>query len=521
MTALAGSGELVRLAAGARLRTASAVLCTRPVAPPTGDDARDTAILLDQLVREIRERPDRDRLWLLYIALTGCYPDGDTVLAAVRQFELNDPIDCILWLLDAALDTDADPDGRSMELIVGGVVVDVDHAARDDLHTGIQQVVRQTMPLWNKDHDIVLAAWTDRMTGLRSLDERERARVLEWNARPHGTAAADADADTEPDEASTPIPPAVVVPWRSTVVLAEVTSADAAPRMAALARHSGNVVSLIGYDCVPIVSADLVPPEEPAKFVRYLEIVKHAHRVAAISNSAAIEFEGFVDALPTQGLAGPTVVECMLASERDPIIHHGDIDARARPTVLMVGSFEPRKNHLAVLFACEVLWREGRDFELLLIAGSGWGHEITDRIAELQDAGRPLVVKQRVHRDVLENAYLDARFTLFPSLHEGYGLPIAESLAAGTPVIASDFGSMSELGLPGGTVLIDPENDEMLVAAMRTLLDDDVRLAELRAEIARRPTRSWPTYASDLWDALVLATHDRQYPSTADRRSWT
>ena len=44
--------------------------------------------------------------------------------------------------------------------------------------------------------------------------------------------------------------------------------------------------------------------------------------------------------------------------------------------VLMVGSFEPRKNHLGVLHAAETLWREGLDFELTFIGGSGWGSEI-------------------------------------------------------------------------------------------------------------------------------------------------
>ena len=48
----------------------------------------------------------------------------------------------------------------------------------------------------------------------------------------------------------------------------------------------------------------------------------------------------------------------------------------AGPTVLVVGSFEPRKNHLAILFAAETLWREGLRFDLVLIGGMGWGDAV-------------------------------------------------------------------------------------------------------------------------------------------------
>lgn len=92
---------------------------------------------------------------------------------------------------------------------------------------------------------------------------------------------------------------------------------------------------------------------------------------------------------------------------------------------------------------------------------------------------------------------------MFPSLHEGFGLPVVESLAHGTPVITSDFGSTAQSGAAGGTVLVDPRDDDALTGAMRTLLTDDDVLARLRAEIARRPERTWQDYADELWTQLV------------------
>ena len=69
--------------------------------------------------------------------------------------------------------------------------------------------------------------------------------------------------------------------------------------------------------------------------------------------------------------------------------------------------------------------------------------------------------------DDLWNAYERAAFMIFPSLHEGYGLPIAEALAHGTPVITSDFGSTAEIARDGGCLLVDPRDDEQIVDAMR------------------------------------------------------
>jgi glycosyltransferase involved in cell wall biosynthesis len=259
----------------------------------------------------------------------------------------------------------------------------------------------------------------------------------------------------------------------------------------------------IGYDCIPVVSADLVPSLDASRFVNYLSVIKHADRVAGISASATEEFQGFVDTLPTQGLHGPVIMECALPSTPRAPGDRSRGDRRERPSVLMVGSFEPRKNHLGVLHAAEKLWRSGLEFDLTFIGGSGWGTELPDRIAELTQAGRRLTVLHNANTSALQLAYRSSRFTVFPSKHEGFGLPVAESLAAGTPVITSDFGSMRELASDGGALMIDPHDDAALEAAMRTLLTDDNELEKLRQQIAWRPGRDWEDYARELWSVLV------------------
>ncbi len=65
-------------------------------------------------------------------------------------------------------------------MVADRVIVDVDHSARHDLHTGIQQVVRRTLPFWERDHPVLAAAWTSGWSGLRLSGEPEQRRVLHW-----------------------------------------------------------------------------------------------------------------------------------------------------------------------------------------------------------------------------------------------------------------------------------------------------------------------------------------------------
>jgi glycosyltransferase involved in cell wall biosynthesis len=475
-----------------RLAAAAEVLLAEPLSDLDGDPGRDAARLLAALVTEVRTQERSSGLWLLYVAVIGCFPSMDEMAEIRRQFELDTAIESTLWLLDVALDKrDAtDLGSYPMRIVRDGVLADVDHTARNDLHTGIQQVVRRTLPIWVRDHDVIPVAWTDGRNALRGLNRAERQRVLAWSSAQEARSQ-------PPDETQ----PALVVPWNCTVALFEVPLPGPASALAALAQYSGNELVAIGYDCIPVISAASVPFDD--RFPEYLSIIKYAHRVAGISVSATVEFQGFANMLPTQGLPGPRVIECQLAAESPIPVSGARAAPRPRPLVLSVGSFEPRKNGLALLQSAETLWREGLEFDLLFIGGSTWGDEFPARLERLQAQGRPVSARRGVDDVEVMTAFRAARFTVFASLHEGYGLPVAESLGAGTPVITANYGSTQEIAAAGGAITIDPRDDEALISAMRRLLTDDALLAQLQAQLPNRPTRSWDQYAAELWTALV------------------
>ena len=385
---------------------------------------------------------------------------------------------------------------NGLRLVTAEVVIDVSHTARSDLHTGIQKVVRSTVPIWIGHHPVIPVSWTDDASGWQELSPTGRGRVLEWGR--------DRPADDGPQEAAQ----VIVLPWHTVVVLMELPTMETVTRLAAVAEVSGNRVVAVGHDTIPVVRADELYPEQVTLFTRYLGVLKHATRVAAVSHSAAREFSGFASAVRPQGLPGPTVVACPLASD-PPLSSPPATDVsrdpadRTRPSILCVGTIEPRKNHLAVLHACEVLWREGLSFSLMLISGSAWATEQLERIEELRAAGRPVELRVGANDEELSEAYQRARFSVLASLHEGFGLPVRESLAYGTPVVTSDYGGTRESGAGGGAVLVNPRDDDALVDTLRRLLTDDEEIERLSAEASRRVNRRADDYAESLWEQLV------------------
>ena len=492
-------GDTPITALSSRLRSVSGALAVGSLSSSGSDAAQEAMKLLEEITESVKARPTPERVWLLNTAVSAAMPTMDQVSESMRQLRLMPADRAALSLLQQAMQNRASAGATSSLRLVGDrVIVDVDHSARHDLHTGVQQVVRNAVPIWARDHGVMAVAWNRGFGHYRPLTAVETSRAL---------------SRSDPETGSSPPPAAgeMVVPWRTPVLLAEVPPLQACDRLAALARFSPNPVLAIGYDCIPVVSADLMPEPEAPRFVRYLSILKFARRVAAISTSARAEFGGFASALSAQGLAGPNVTECVLPAAELSVQSGGieEIEQRdtagdaGHPLVLSVGSFEPRKNHLSLLYASERLWREGHHFELLLLGGSGWGHEIPNEIAKLRRRGRMVEARHRVSDSELAAAYRRARFTVFTSVHEGYGLPVAESLAYGTPVITSDYGSTREIAESGGAVLVDPRHDEDLVQAMRLLLTDDNQIAALQDQINKRPQRTWEEYAADLWDRVV------------------
>ena len=113
-----------------------------------------------------------------------------------------------------------------------------------------------------------------------------------------------------------------------------------------------------------------------------------------------------------------------------------------------------------------------------------------------------MITISRAPDDIVWGLYALAEVSAFPSLNEGFGLPVVESLALGTPVVTSDFGSMRDLGEGRGAVLVDPRDTTSIARALDSVLSDPERRAQLVALTATLPRRSWDDYARESWEHI-------------------
>ncbi len=449
----------------------------------------------DDLVAELDRSPTLHNAWLALTVLARGLPTETEVHATRRVIASTGAASFVAPLVKRFLREVRT--GHRVLFVKNSVVVDVRHTAETDLSTGIQRVARETVKRWRANHDITLVTWTADGRSMRFLQPDELATALDAVLPVHpSTKIADRQ---------------IVVPLGGTYLLPELAAETwRTERVAALAEFGGLKSGVIGFDCVPLTTAETVGDGMPGAFARNLVAVANMTKVGAISDAAAIEYRGWRRMLSASGLAGPDVASIALAAEPGTATVEDEkefaelIGLGAAPLVLVVGSHEPRKNHLAVLQAAEFAWRDGLVFQLLFVGGNSWNSfAFSDQLIALQAAGRNVDTVSALPDRLLWAAYRLSRFTIFTSINEGFGLPVAESLASGTPVLTSAYGSMQQIAASGGALAVDPREDDEILRGIRALLTDEPLYQKLRSEATEYVVRPWDSYASDLWDYFV------------------
>ncbi|ADG75251.1 glycosyl transferase group 1 [Cellulomonas flavigena DSM 20109] len=177
---------------------------------------------------------------------------------------------------------------------------------------------------------------------------------------------------------------------------------------------------------------------------------------------------GRVDVVP-HGVRVPQVDDAQVAAWR----------ARtgvARPYVLWCGTLEPRKNVLRLVEAFARARGAGLEHDLVLVGPTGWGGQAERVRAALEQLPAGAVhLLGHVPTQDLHVAYAGAAAFAFPSLWEGFGMPVLEALAHGTPVLTSRGTSMAEVveGAGPAAVLVDPRDVDALAAGLGELVGRD------------------------------------------------
>lgn len=192
-----------------------------------------------------------------------------------------------------------------------------------------------------------------------------------------------------------------------------------------------------------------------------------------------------------------------VAPDRISVIPHGtdlpDPSAQARePLILHVGAVQKRKNLVRLVKAFEATpagWR------LALLGGSGYGAEEVQTAIDRSPRRADIELPGYVSNAQLHQYYRRAAIFAFPSLDEGFGIPVLEAMAWGLPVITSTTSALPEAA-GGAALLVDPTNGEQLAVTLRQLCQDESQRDSLATQGRRRAAQApWSSAVTATWAA--------------------
>jgi glycosyltransferase involved in cell wall biosynthesis len=357
----------------------------------------------------------------------------------------------------------------------------------------VPEVMREPEPAWRL-HPLIMWA--------RSL--RRRARTL-WQ-RP-SIEAAPAQAPEDP-----------FVPGGILLLAGEHDRQDFA-RLMTLKRTKQLSLVFLFYDLLHVLDDDDPRLADPlvADLPQTDFMVREASLILPISHFSAATLRRHLE---RRGVPGPPIVPVRLAGEL-PARDGGNTVPGLQPGafVLCVGDVVHRKNHALLV----EVWRRGAERDgappPLVIVGriDQEGQALVQSVAHDAALGASIRFLPNADDGTLGWLYCNCRFTVFPSLLEGFGLPVAESLAYGKACIASTASAIPEAG-QGVAVGLDPHDADAWLHAVRRLWRDDAALAEEEARIARdfRPV-TWRDTVDDILAAIAGMMSAAVTPRTAGR----
>lgn len=377
------------------------------------------------------------------------------------------------------------------------LLLDLSHTCHTQARTGVQRVVRALAAELGEQGQAItfdpylrswreLESWEHANVAARAVSTRRGAR---WPLPARARSLARRHLGRTP----------TLLPENAGLIVPEVFSPAVARALPQVFGQVRGPRVAVFHDAIALQLPELTPTRTVARFPAYLVELLAFDGIAAVSAdscAALTEYWRWLGARkPPPVHAIPLGVDVAA-----PAPAAADASPSDPPVVLSVGSLEGRKNHVALLEACEQLWSRGAQFRLHLIglAQRETGAAALSRIRSLQAAGRPLRYDGPVGDDALRAAYAACTFTVYPSLAEGFGLPVIESLAHGRPCICSGRGALGESAHGGGCVTLASMEAPPLAAAIGRLLASPGEVAALAAAAGIRRFRTWADYATDL-----------------------
>ncbi|MGV8864879.1 MAG: glycosyltransferase family 4 protein [Pseudomonas sp.] len=397
------------------------------------------------------------------------------------------------------------------DLPVPRLVIDTSACLRDTANTGVARVVRSLTRKLQDFGQPLFVTW----------DEALREYVLPTEGEYHNLALYGGP-KPDPEHYMLPRSPANRRQTLSSLggralnggwlLQSEIVFERQGPARRAAARELGMQVAAIFYDAIPVTHpqwvADTLIRDNHAA---YMNGLAETDRVLPISPDAGTQLQTH---WAREGINPQAQVKtCWIPGELTGSARATTPAAAPRPDeplrILCVSTLEPRKNHKVLLEAVARLARDypQLDWQLDLIGNRYAGADYIVDAVRAASASDPRIVWHGVVNDAtLNDYYAKAHVSVYPSLVEGYGMPIVESLWHARPCLCHNGGVMAELAAEGGCRTSDMTDPDALAALIYELASQPQQYLQLASEAVDRPILTWRSYARALLQQLASHT---------------
>lgn len=386
--------------------------------------------------------------------------------------------------------------------------VDVTAVAAQDIHTGVQRVVRSILKSLFKSRDL-----SHRVVPVRLAETGEFVQALRFAEK-----IADLPIGTTPEDP-------IDVYRGDLILILDLEIGRNAERRRAFERFrdAGAEVWHVVHDLLPVHLPQYFPESEAPRFADWLDLVHSCDGAACVSDATAHSLRAWLAGNSGAGKPLPRIGRFHLGADlRNSVPTHGLpknalklLDRlKQRPTFLMVGTVEPRKGHAQTLAAFEQLWAEGVEANLVIVGKEGW--QVKPLVRKLRALGKKeerLFWLDGISDEYLERIYQASDCLIAASEGEGFGLPLIEAAQHRLPILARDLPVFREVVGPHGAYFagLDPA---ALADAVRGWLSDHAAGRTIRSEAM--PWLTWDQSAAMLLGAIGIGPADIANPVTAE-----